>query len=85
MPSTSKIALLAVFVLCVEIVAFCEYMMYVTGDIGALYALIGVPAALTPTVVSYYGKSTKENTRGGIVYETAMRNIESGNSDEAVG
>lgn len=71
-PSMSKIVLIAVALLCVEIVAFCEYIMIATGDTSALYAMIGVPVTIVPVVISYYNKSAKENTVGGIVYETAM-------------
>lgn len=75
-PSTSKLVLLGVILLCLEIVIFCEYAMVHLGDTSALYALIGIPVAIAPTVVSYYMKSKAENTEGGIIYETAMAQIE---------
>lgn len=71
-PSTSKLVLLGVFLFCIEILIFCEYVMIVTGDLSAMYALIGIPATLIPTVMSYYSKSKAENTANGIVYETAI-------------
>lgn len=71
-PSTSKIVLLVTFLLCLQIVFFCERMMVETGDISALYVLIGVPVSLIPVTVGYMWKSKNENTTGGIVYETAM-------------
>lgn len=73
MPSTSKIILFGVILLCLEIVIFCEYTMYKYADMSAMYVLIGIPAALIPIVWGYYSKSKAENTRGGIVYETAMQ------------
>ncbi len=76
MPSTSKLILLGVILLCLEIVIFCEYAMVHLGDTSALYALIGIPVAIAPTVVSYYMKSKAENTEGGIIYETAMAEIQ---------
>lgn len=75
-PSTSKLVLLGVILLCLEIVIFCEYAMVHLNDTSALYALIGIPVAIAPTVVSYYMKSKAENTEGGIIYETAMAEIE---------
>lgn len=72
LPSTSKLVLFGVFLFCIEILIFCEYAMIVMGDASAMYALIGIPATLIPTVMSYYNKSKAENTINGIVYETAM-------------
>lgn len=71
-PSTSKLVLLVVFLLCLQIVIFCEYVMIVMGDTSALYVLIGIPATLVPTVISYYNKARAENTEHGIVYERTM-------------
>lgn len=72
LPSTSKLVLLVVFIMCVEILAFSQYAMIVTGDTSAMYTLIGVPVTLVPIVISYYWKSKAENTIGGITFETAM-------------
>lgn len=74
MPSTSKIVLFVVFILCLQILFFCERIMEETGDLSALYVLIGVPVSLVPICLGYYWKSCQENTSGGIVYDTAMRN-----------
>lgn len=89
-PSTSKIILFAVFLLCIQIVAFCEYAMITLSDASAMYVLIGIPATLVPTVISYYNKSRAENTVGGIVFETAMQSKqcdeeEDLSGDDAVG
>ena len=75
MPSTSKIVLFVVFVLCLQILFFCERIMEETGDLSALYVLIGVPVSLVPICLGYYWKSCQENTSGGIIYDTAMRNV----------
>lgn len=72
LPSTSKIVLAVVFVLCIEIIIFSEYVMITLGDTSAMYTLIGVPVTLVPTLLGYYHKSCKENTSGGIIYEKAM-------------
>lgn len=70
--TTSKLLLLAVFLMSIEIIMFCEFMMAKFGDFSSMYALIGVPATLVPTIISYYVKSRAENTVGGITYDTAM-------------
>ena len=72
-PSTSKLILLGVFLLCLEIIIFSEYAMIVLGDTSAMYTLIGIPVTLIPTILSYYNKSKAENTQGGIVYEASMK------------
>ena len=72
LPSTSKIVLLAVFLLCIEIIVFSEYAMIVLADASAMYVLIGIPATLVPTIIAYYQKSKAENTKGGITYDMAM-------------
>lgn len=74
-PATSKIVLFSMIILCVEIVAFAEYAMLAMENMSAMYALIGIPVALTPTIWGYYSKSKAENTKGGITYETAMANM----------
>lgn len=71
-PTTSKLILLAVILLSIEIVIFVEFAMLKWGDFSAAYALIGIPATLIPTIWAYYSKSKAENTQGGIVYETAI-------------
>ena len=78
LPSTSKIVLIVSGVLCIEILAFCQYMIMV----GALFTFMAV-------VLGYFVKSTKENSAGGITYETAMAGITSQappvQTNEAVG
>ena len=73
LPSTSKLVLLGAILLCLQIVLFCEYVMITLGDTSAMYVLIGIPATLVPVIWGYYSKSKAENTSGGIVFETAMR------------
>lgn len=73
LPSTSKLVLFCSILICFEIVVFCEYTIIKLQDTSALYALIGIPATLIPIIWGYYSKSKAENTAGGIVYETAMR------------
>ncbi len=70
--STSKIILVVVFVICIQILVFSEYAMLRFGDLSAMYALIGVPATIVPTVIAYFSKSKAENSANGITYEMAM-------------
>lgn len=72
LPSTSKIVLIVSAILCLEILAFCQYMIIKTGDTNALYAMVGALFTFMPVVIGYFVKSTKENTKFGIVYETTM-------------
>lgn len=83
--STSKVALFIVFVLCIQIILFCEFMMFTTKDISAMYVLIGVPASLISVVLGYYHKSAAENTVGGIVYDSAMLQYGNESIDNAEG
>lgn len=90
LPSTSKIVLLVVFILCIQIVLYCENVMTVSGNYSALYVLIGAPVSLVPVVLSYYWKSKAENTKDGIVFEKAMikenaSNVASSSSSNIVG
>lgn len=92
-PNTSKLIVFVVFAICLQILWFSEHMISLTGDTSYMYALIGIPAALIPTILGYYAKASKENQVGGIIYDTAMCNLESQerpvfdhvSEDEAVG
>lgn len=87
LPSTSKIVLIVAALLCVEILIFCQYMIVKTGDSNALYAMVGVVVSLASIVLGYFVKSTKENTVGGITYDSAMSSMKQIDppSEEAVG
>ena len=92
-PNTSKLIVFVVFAICLQILWFSEHMISLTGDTSYMNALIGIPAALIPTILGYYAKASKENQVGGITYDTAMCNLESQerpvfdhvSEDEAVG
>lgn len=85
LPSTSKLVLLVVILMCLEIIFFCQYAMLEFGDTSALYTLIGIPAVLVPTIWGYYSKSKAENTAGGITYDMAMAEMNNVGNDEALG
>lgn len=74
-PNTSKLIVFVVFAICLQILWFSEHMISLTGDTSYMYALIGIPAALIPTILGYYAKASKENQVGGITYDTAMCNL----------
>lgn len=80
LPSTSKLILMFVSLLCIEILIFCQYVIIALGDTSALYAMIGVPVTLVPIILGYYFKSKSENTIGGITYDMAMAQMEQQNN-----
>lgn len=88
LPSTSKLIVLAVFLMCIEILIYTQYAVIVTGDTSALVTLIGIPVTLVPTLVSYMLKSRAENTKNGLVYDKAMYELTQQNfnyDEESVG
>lgn len=75
-PNTSKLIVFVVFIICLQILWFSEHMVMVTGDTSYMYVLIGIPAALIPTIMGYFQKSRLENTSSsGYVYETRMAQL----------
>ena len=87
-PNTSKLIVFVVFLICLQILWFSEHMVNITGDTSYMYVLIGIPAALIPTVISYFNKAKIENTSdSGYVYEARMAelNNQGTSDDEAVG
>lgn len=87
-PSESKMALRLVFLYVFEFTLFCQYMMYRTGDTSAIAAVFVNMFALVSVVLGYYHKAGKENTVGGITYETAMMEMNgfsSSKNEEACG
>ena len=74
-PNTSKLIVFVVFAICLQILWFSEHMISLTGDTSYMYALIGIPAALIPTILGYYAKVSKENQVGGIFYVTLICNL----------
>ena len=82
LPSTSKIVLIIAAILCLEILIFCQYMIVMTGDTNALYAMVGALFTFMPVVIGYFIKSTKENTKNGITFETAMAQMHTQTSSD---
>lgn len=74
-PNTSKLIVFIVFIICLQILWFSEHMVVKTGDTSYMYVLIGIPAALIPTLLGYFNKSKCENTVGGITYDMALNSM----------
>lgn len=80
--AASKLFLIGMFLICAEIIAFSEWMMYRFGDTSQIYVLIGIPTTLIVPIFSYMSKSAKENSQGGITYEMAMLESQIENQEE---
>lgn len=74
--STTKLIAVYLFVLLNMVLGFAMYMMYRLSDLTYLGVLITDIVAQVITYLIYVVKSTKENTSGGIKYETAIRSLE---------
>lgn len=73
--TASKIFLVIVFVICVEVIVFSEVFMFVNHDTSSLTTLIAIPSsfvAMATTVAGYFHKASKENCVGGIIYDSAL-------------
>lgn len=75
MPPTSKIALWAGFLLMLEVIVFCQYMAFILCDPTPLIAVVGAIGGWMTMFFSYNKKSTAENSRNGIIFETAMAQL----------
>lgn len=72
-PQFSKLIFIGTTAVTLTVTAFSLVMMWRTNDIAPLAYLIPAVFAETATATGfYYRKAEKENTKGGIVYDTAM-------------
>ena len=56
------------------------------GELPWLAAMCGFPwTAYGVSQACYYKKAEKENTKGGIKYQSTMHSLETGSTEEAVG
>lgn len=88
MPPTSKIALWAGFLLMLEVIIFCQYFAIKTYDPTPLVGVVGGIGGWMSMFFSYNKKSTVENSRDGIIFETAMlakNNENTAFTEDAVG
>ena len=81
--SNSKLVLWAMVTLVVCIAIWFMYESHRLCDLSQAYALLGIVASLAPVIFGYYSKSKAENTEGGIVYETAMKEQEITSNSES--
>ena len=70
--TTSKLAMWFILLNCTVVEAYSMAAMWHFGDLSQLYALIGAVVGQSLTYVSYNIKSCKENSSGGITYDTVM-------------
>lgn len=86
--SFSKMAFIFMIGNCIAIEVYALVAMFIFGDLSSLSALIAAVVGECMSFLVFEIKSGKENTTGGIVYETAMKKLEhelENNSDDAVG
>lgn len=81
--SNSKLVLWAMVILVFYIAIWFMYESHRLCDLSQAYALLGIVASLAPVIFGYYSKSKAENTEGGIVYETAMKEQEITSNSES--
>ena len=81
--SNSKLVLWAMVILVFCIAIWFMYESHRLCDLSQAYALLGIVASLAPVFFGYYSKSKAENTEGGIVYETAMKEQEITSNSES--
>lgn len=84
--SFSKLAFIFMMGNCMIVEIYALITMIIFADLSPLTTLIAAVIGECVTMIGYYIKSGKENTAGGIVYESAMEKLRSGiDSDDAVG
>ena len=70
---------------CIALAYICVINQYF-GELPWLTAMAGFPwTAYGVSQACYYRKSTKENTAGGIKYETTMYECQNSTDEDAVG
>lgn len=76
-----KWACFGVIAISVIVAFFSMYATIILSDSQMVVALIGALATILGSLVTYGVKSTKENTLNGIVYETAIAELQKDNKD----
>lgn len=75
-PSTAKLAMAYIFASCTVVQIYSMAAMWHFADLSALYSLIGATVGEVISYCAYAAKSAKENTKGGIVHDMAMKSQE---------
>lgn len=79
----SKIGMAVVLILYAELILFGQIAMWYFGDLSSLDSmwLYAIPPILA--LLGYFLKSCKENTCGGIVYDTALKQQKAADTETA--
>ena len=80
-PSTGKIALWAGFFMMLEVIIFCQYLALKTYDAAPLVGVVSAIGGWMSMFFSYNKKSSIENSKDGIIYETAMAALSQASSE----
>lgn len=81
---TSKLIAVYLFILLNVVLIYSMIMMYLFRDLTYLGVLLSDIVAQVITYMIYMIKSTKENTVGGITYDTAMFNLQNQNITQTI-
>lgn len=72
-PPTAKMAMWYIFISCTAVQTYSMIAMWHFADLSALYSLIGATVGEAISYCAYAAKSARENTKGGIVHDMAMK------------
>lgn len=79
--STTKLVLAFLILNMVVIEVYSLYAMLALGDLNALPVLITAIVGECVAILGYMVKSSIENKKGGIIFETTMKELENNNTD----
>lgn len=74
--NTTKFLIGFLFINFTIVEVYSMWMMFYFADLSSLYVLITAVIGETIAFATYVLKSTRENTVGGVVYETAMKHLD---------
>lgn len=83
--STTKLVLAFLILNMVVIEVYSLYAMLALGDLNALPVLITAIVGECISILGYMVKSSIENKKGGIIYETAMKQLEDNKDEDIAG
>ena len=83
--STTKIVLAFLIFNMVVIEVYSLYAMLALGDLNALPVLITAIVGECISILGYMVKASIENKKGGIIYETAMKQLEDNKDEDIAG
>lgn len=75
-PTTAKMGMSYIFISCTVVQIYSMAAMWHFADLSALYSLIGATVGEVISYCAYSAKAAKENTKGGIVHDMAMKSQE---------